>query len=119
MPARRRDTEPTKRSGKPATTPEGREREMISLAFDLAEKQLREGTASSQVISSFLKLGSSREELEQERIRHENELSRVKREALEGQQRVETLYAQALDAMRSYSGQEIPEPEEDDEYYED
>jgi len=77
---------------------------MVSLAHDLAERQIREGSASSQVITHFLKLGSSREKLEQQRLEHENELTRVKIEAIESQKRVEELYMKALDAMRMYSG---------------
>lgn len=105
MPARRRRSEPEKSRHRPATTPEGRENEVISQAIDLAEQQIRDGTASSQVITHFLKLGSTREILEQERLRHENELTKVKIEALESQKRVEELYKEALDAMRSYSGE--------------
>jgi hypothetical protein len=77
---------------------------MVSLAIDLAEKQIRSGTASSQVITHYLKLGSSRETLEQQRLEHENELTRVKIEAIESQKRVEELYKEALNAMRMYSG---------------
>jgi hypothetical protein len=102
--ARRKPSEEERRRRKPATSPEQRENQLVSLASDLAEEQIRGGTASSQVITHFLKLGSSRERLEQERLRHENELSKVKREAIEGQKRVEELYMSALDAMRSYSG---------------
>ncbi len=104
MPARRRRSEVKKTRGKPATTPEGREGQLVSAAVDLAEQQIREGTASSQVITHFLKLGSTREKLEQQRLEHENELTRVKIEALESQKRVEELYKEALDAMRSYAG---------------
>lgn len=85
---------------------------MVSRAMDLAEKQIEEGVASSQVITHFLKLGSTREKLEQQRIAHENELLQVKREAIASQRRVEELYMTALDAMRSYSGQ-LPPPEDD------
>jgi hypothetical protein len=99
---------------KPATTPEGRENELVSQAVDLAEKQIRSGTASSQVITHFLKLGSTRERLEQERLEHENELTRVKIEALESQKRVEELYMEALTAMRSYAG-DLPAPDPDNE----
>jgi hypothetical protein len=105
VPARRRRSEPEKSRHRPATTPEGRENEVVSQAIDLAEQQIRDGTASSQVITHFLKLGSTREILEQERLRHENELTKVKIEALESQKRVEELYKEALDAMRSYSGE--------------
>ena len=89
----------------PATTPEGRENQLVAAAVDLAERQLREGTASAQVISHYLKLGSSREKLEQERIKNENSLIHHKIEALESAKRVEELYASALNAMRSYAGQ--------------
>jgi hypothetical protein len=91
---------------------EARENELISQAIDLAEKQIREGTASSQVVTHFLKLGSTREVLEQERLHHENELTRVKIEAIESQERIEVLYREALDAMRSYSPS--PAPSDDD-----
>lgn len=91
---------------RPATTPEARENQLIALAVDLTEKQLRQGTASSQVITHYLKLGSSRERLEQERLVNENLLTQAKIEAMEGVKRVEELYGLALDAMRSYQGQE-------------
>jgi hypothetical protein len=88
---------------------------MVSLATDLAEQQILEGTASSQVITHFLKLGSTRERLEQQRLEHENELTKVKIEAIESQKRVEELYMEALQAMRSYAGDlPHPEPEDDD-----
>jgi hypothetical protein len=113
VPARRRRSEPDTTRRKPATTPEGRENEMISAAHDLAERQIKNGTASSQVITHFLKLGSTRERLEQQRLEHENELTRVKIDALESQKRVEELYMEALSAMRSYAG-DIQVPEHDD-----
>lgn len=114
MPARRKDVETKRSRRKPATTPEGRENQMVSAAIDLAEKQILSGNASSQVITHFLKLGSTRERLEQQRLEHENELTRVKIEALESQKRVEELYMEALSAMRSYAG-DLPVPEPDDQ----
>lgn len=110
--ARRTDTEPARRRRRPATTPDAREQQVANLAYDLAEEQIRGGTASSQVLTHFLKVGSTREQLEQQRIQHENELMKVKREQIEAQARVEELYLAALNAMKSYSGSE-PEPEED------
>jgi hypothetical protein len=104
VPARRRREESERPRRRPATTPEERENELVSLSHDVAEKQMRNGTASSQVITHFLKLGSTRERLEQQRLEHENELTRVKIEAIESQKRVEELYREALTAMRSYSG---------------
>lgn len=94
----------------PALTPEARENQCISLAVDLAEQQLRDGTASSQVITHYLKLGSSRANLEKEKLERENELLRAKTENLESSKRVEELYKEALDAMRRYSG--MGEPDE-------
>lgn len=93
----------------PGQTLESRENQLILLATNLAEKQLRDGTASSQVIAHYLKLGSTRERLEQERIRHENELSRAKTESIESQKQQEIELKEVLAAFRSYSGQ-------DDEY---
>lgn len=97
----------------PARTSEAREQELSSMAYDLAEKQFREETASSQVITHFLKAGSMRERLEQERMRHEIELMEVKRENLEAQTRVEELYVNAIEAMRSYVGADPSTSDED------
>ena len=96
------DDETPKRKRKPASTPEARENQLISLAVDLAEKQLREGTASSQVISHFLKLGSTKEQLELEKLKKENELLVAKTETLQSAKRVEELYARAMDAFKGY-----------------
>lgn len=93
------------KSRRPAMTPDARENQLISMAVDLAEKQLEEGTASSQVITHFLKLGSSKERLEREKLEEENKLLRAKTESLQSQKRVEELYAEALAAMRRYNGQ--------------
>lgn len=90
---------------KPALTNEAREIELISLAVDLAEKQLREGTASSQVITHYLKLGSTKDRLEREKLIQENKLLKAKAEALESNKRVEELYSEAIKAMRLYGGQ--------------
>lgn len=95
----------TSRKIRPALTPEARENQMISLAIDLAERQLQEGTASSQVITHYLKLGSMREKLERERLVEENKLLKARTESLESAKRVDELYADAIKAMRRYSGQ--------------
>lgn len=89
---------------RPALTPEARENQLVSLAVDLAEKQLMEGTASSQVITHYLKLGSTKERLEKEKLERENDLLRAKVESIKSAQRVEELYANALNAMKHYSG---------------
>ena len=89
---------------RPGLTPESRENQLISLAIDLAEKQLREGSASSQVISHFLKLGSTTNMLEKETLAKNLELITAKTEAIKSGKVVEELYKSALDAMRRYSG---------------
>lgn len=89
---------------KKATTPEVREQQLVGAAVDLAERQIAAGTASAQVITHYLKLGSSREALEQERMRNEIALMEAKREAMASAARVEELYIGALNAMRSYQG---------------
>lgn len=88
----------------PAESPEARENQLIAMATDLAEKQILKGTASAQVITHFLKLGTVKASLENEKIKRENELLKAKVETLQSQQRSEELYQEALDAMRKYSG---------------
>ena len=94
---------------RPALTPEAREGQLISLAVDLAEQQLRDGTASSQVITHYLKLGTTKERLEREKLEEENKLLRARTENLQSMKRTEELYAEALKAMRNYSGQGDPD----------
>ena len=102
------------RKFRPALTPEARENQMIALAVDLAEQQLRDGTASSQVITHYLKLGSTKEKIEKEILEKQKELISAKTEALQSQKRVEELYAEAMKAMRKYSG--AGSMDETDEY---
>lgn len=90
---------------RPALTPEARENQLISLAVDLAERQLQEGTASSQVITHYLKLGSTKERIEKEILEKQKELIEAKTQSLQSAQRIEELYTNALNAMRNYSGQ--------------
>ena len=99
---------------RPALTPEARENQLVSLAVDLAEQQLRDGTASSQVITHYLKLGSSKERLEKEKLEEENKLLKAKTESIKSQKRVEELYSEALKAMRNYSGKGGQDEEWDD-----
>lgn len=110
MAAKLKGNTPQKPRRPPGTTPEARESQLIAAAVDLAEQQILNGTASSQVISHYLKLGSSRERLEQERLRNENDLLAAKAEMLASQKRVEELYEGAIAAMRVYSG---AQPEEE------
>ena len=91
---------------RPALTPEAREAQMIALATDCAEKQMREGKASSQVIVHYLKLGTQRNKLELEKLKRETELLSAKTTAIQSAEKVEQLYQEAMAAMRSYSGQD-------------
>lgn len=86
---------------------------MIALAVDLAERQLMEGTASSQVITHYLKLGSTKERLEKEIMEKQKELITAKTESLKAQKRMDELYANAIKAMKSYQG--APEVVEEEE----
>ena len=92
------------RKGRPALDPEVREKQLVALAVDLAEQQLRDGTASSQVITHYLKLGSSTQKLEREKLEEENKLLRAKTESLQSAKNIEELYSQAISAIMDYSG---------------
>jgi hypothetical protein len=107
-PVRRESNRPT------AKTPDERENQLIEAAVDLAEQQLRSGEASAQVITHYLKLGSSRERLEQQRLTNEVLLLTTKRELMESEKRTEALMVDALNAMRGYMG--VEESEQTDEY---
>lgn len=102
------------KKSRPALSPEARENQMIALAVDLAEQQLRDGTASSQVITHFLKLGTEKAKLENKLLEAQTEMAVAKKDQLQSQQRTEELYAEAIKAMRRYNGQ--GSEEEDDEY---
>ena len=104
MPRVRSLNQEPKKKSRPALTAEGREKQMISLAIDCAEKQLREGTASSQVITHYLKLASTKNLLEMEKLKKENELLKAKTEAIKSAKSQEELYAKAIAAIRRYSG---------------
>ncbi|MBO4540755.1 MAG: hypothetical protein J5736_02130 [Bacilli bacterium] len=106
---------PIERKIRPALTPEARENQLIALAVDRVEQRLLDGTATSQEIIHFLRLGSIKEQLEMEKLKKENELLKAKTEAIQSAKNTEQLFAQALAAMKSYGGN-YGEEEEDDEY---
>lgn len=99
----------------PAKDPKARENQLISAAVDLAEKQLLDGTASAQVIVHYLKLATTKSALENEKLKKENEFLEAKSDVLKSQQRVEAIYTEAIEAMRSYSGQNS----DDEDFLED
>lgn len=95
----------------PATTPEGRERQIIAKAYDLVEQQIDAGTVSAQVLAHFVKAGSTREVIDLEYLSAKAELERAKVEQIASEARVEVLYQEAIEAMRTYSGQDTSEEE--------
>lgn len=97
---------------RPALTPEARENQMISLAMDLVEQRLRNGTASSQETTHFLKLATTKEQLEKEKLKTENKLLQARIDNLEMQSTSASLYSDALKAFSTYSGKK--EDEDDD-----
>lgn len=94
---------------RPALSPEARENQLIARAIDLAEKQLIEGTASSQVITHFLKLGTTKAELEKEKLRIENRKTEAQIKSLENADEMKEVYEKALKAMRNYQGYGEPD----------
>ena len=109
---RKRETEEAPTPHRPATTPGERENQIISLAMNLVEKRMLDGSATSQEVTHFLKLGSTRERLEQERLAQENKLLQAKIESMASQKKIEELYEEAIRAMRTYGGLD-PLPEEE------
>lgn len=101
-----------KRKIRPALTPEARESQLISLAYDLVEERLLDGTATSQETTYFLKLASSKTRLENEKLIEENKLLRAKTEAVQSEKKNEEFYAKVLAALKKYNGQS----RQDDEY---
>lgn len=115
MATSRRTDKPASPRLPPATTPEAREDQMINLAIDAAERQMMANEASSQIIVHYLKLGSSRERLEQERLRIDAKLAEKRIDAIESAQRIEDLMGEAISAFKSYAGQdEVPDESYDD-----
>ena len=107
------------RKSPPATTPEGRENQMIALAMDLAEKRMRAGTASAQEVTHFLKLGSLNARTEREILEKQKELITAKTEAIRQAKKVDELYADAISAFKKYSGNQELDDLEDRRRYED
>lgn len=103
----------TSKKIRPATNPEARENQLIALAVGLAERQLLEGSASSQVITHFLKLGTRREQIEREILEKQKTLIDAKTESLQSSKKMEELYMNALNAMKNYSGNRS---DRDDDY---
>lgn len=97
---------------RPAQTVEARENQLISLAYDLVEERLRNGTATSQETTHFLRMGSAKERLEREILKRDMELKEAKTDMMRSAKRVEELYANAMSAFRQYNGQEDVEDED-------
>lgn len=92
------------RKMRPALTPEAREQQLISLAVDLVEKRLIEGTASSQETTHFLKLATTKAKLEKEILEKQKDLIVAKTETMKSQKRTEEMFEEAIKAFKNYSG---------------
>jgi len=101
----------TKKKTPPGKTVEARERQLISLAYDVAEKQLRSGDITSQILTHFLKMGASTADLEREKLEHETALLKAKTEVLKSEKNKEALFKEAIRAFKAYSGQEVSSEE--------
>lgn len=101
-------------STRPFITPEGQLNHLVSLAYDLAEQRLREGTASSQEVTHFLKEGGAKARLELVKLEEENKLLRAKTESLQSLKRMDEIYSEAIAAMRRYAGQGEPGDQNED-----
>ena len=97
----------------PPSTPEQAETQLVGLAYELAEKQLREGSASPSVVTHLLKLGSTRAQYELEKMQNENLLLAARTESIEMQARLEEKHQAVLDAIRHYTGSDS---DDDDDY---
>jgi hypothetical protein len=106
-----------RKARRPATTPESRENQLIALAVDNVEKQIREDRASSQILVHYLQLASPKERLLRAKLERENELLKAKVESMESGKRVEELYDEAIKAMRSYAGHDTGEVDDSDSEY--
>lgn len=109
------DEQPKSRPGR---TPEARENQLISLAYDLVEERLRNGTATSAETVAILRLGTQKERLERELNQKKIALMEAKTEALQSAKRVEELYGAAIEAMRRYSGAGSGIEYEEEDFYE-
>lgn len=112
-------TQEPRKAIRPALDPDAREKQLISLAVDLVEQRLLDGTASSQETTHFLKLASNKYKLEVERQKYENELIKAKTKALQDQADMKALYAEAIEAMRRYSGHGSDFDDEDEDDYDE
>lgn len=109
MPKEKANSSSEHKKIRPALSPEARENQLISLAIDLVEQRLINGTASSQETTHFLKLASTKARIEKEILEKQKELISAKTENLKSAQRIEELYAEAITAMRNYSGNGDPD----------
>lgn len=107
----------TKRKSLPARNPEARENQLINLAMNAAEEKLKNGTATSQIIVTLLKLGTMRAQLELEKIRSDLKVAEAKVQQIENQENSAVLYEEALKAFKSYQGAPMEEDFDDEEDY--
>lgn len=91
------------KGARPASTPEAREQQLVNLAVQLAEKQLRDGTASPSIINHYLKIASRREVLEREILEKQSKLIEAKAQNINKDREAEDLAKAAIEAMKNYN----------------
>lgn len=94
--------ETSRRKPKPAADPEAREKQLINLAVNLAERQLEEGTASSAVITHFLKLGTVQAKVELEKAKAQNTLLTAKADSINDEKTKKQTVMDVQKALKSY-----------------
>ena len=107
MPRTRNVDSDPPRKRLPSKTPEGREQELIGLAVEQAEAQLREKSAPTQVVIHYLKLATEREQRERAKLENETVLLQAKVDMIKSAEKSESMYREAIDAMRNYSGKNV------------
>lgn len=92
----------------PPLSDKDHEAKLISLTLQMAEQQLIDGTASSQVMTHFLRLGSIRSKVELEKLRLENNLLTEKIQSEKMGQQLKEMFQDVMESLRDY---QAPPPE--------
>lgn len=93
-------------------TPENREKQLVDMAYSVVEKRLQDGTVTDSLLSQIFRMGSSREKLEKERLKAQNELAHAKTKVIESTEQITALYEEAMNMLRVYTGQSEEEIDE-------
>jgi len=102
-----------KKRGRPALSPEAVENRLINKTYKAVEERIENGSATAAELIHFLRLGSTKEQLELEKLKKENELLKAKTGAIRSQEETKEMYEKAIRAFGRYSGHQS---EEEDDY---